>query len=160
MLCPFCQHRKDRVVESRESREGHVIRRRRECLSCGRRYTTYERSEEIPYMVVKKDGRRERFNRSKILAGVLRACEKRPVPRRELEKIVERVERMLVSSQEGEVKTEAIGKLVMQQLKEVDKVAYVRFASVYREFGDIREFQDEIERLHKRQRGNAPKSTA
>ncbi len=110
-------------------------------------------------MVVKKDARRERFNRSKILAGVLRACEKRPVPRRELEQIVETVERMLVSSQEGEVTTEAIGELVMQQLKEIDKVAYVRFASVYREFRDVREFQDEIERLHRRQRRRASKST-
>ncbi len=147
MLCPFCQHRKDRVIESRESREGHVIRRRRECLSCGRRYTTYERSEEIPYMVVKKDGRRERFNRSKILSGVLRACEKRPIPRREQEQIVERVERMLSSSREGEITTEAIGRLVMDQLKETDQVAYVRFASVHREFRDVREFQDEIDRL-------------
>ena len=147
MLCPFCQHRKDRVVESRESREGHVIRRRRECLFCRRRYTTYERSEEIPYMVVKKDGRRERFNRSKILSGVLRACEKRPIPRREQEQIVERVERMLSSSREGEITTEAIGRLVMDQLKETDQVAYVRFASVHREFRDVREFQDEIDRL-------------
>ena len=104
-------------------------------------------------MVVKKDGRRERFNRSKILAGVLRACEKRPVPRKELDQIVERVERRLQSSQDGEVKTEVIGKLVMEQLKEIDKIAYVRFASVYREFRDVREFQDEVERLHKRQRG-------
>jgi len=154
MLCPFCQHRKDRVIESRESRGGYVIRRRRECLSCLRRYTTYERSEEIPHMVVKKDGRRERFNRSKILAGVLRACEKRPVPRKELDQIVERVERRLQSSQEGEVKTEVVGKLVMEQLKEIDKIAYVRFASVYREFRDVREFQDEVERLHKRQARN------
>ena len=104
-------------------------------------------------MVVKKDGRRERFNRSKLLAGVLRACEKRPVPRKELDQIVERVERKLQSSQEGEVKTEVVGKLVMEQLKEIDKIAYVRFASVYREFRDVREFQDEVERLHKRQRG-------
>lgn len=147
MLCPSCQHRKDRVIESRESREGHVIRRRRECLSCSRRYTTYERSEEIPYMVVKKDGRRERFNRSKILSGVLRACEKRPIPRREQEQIVERVERMLSSSREGEITTESIGSLVMDQLKETDQVAYVRFASVHREFRDVREFQDEIDRL-------------
>ncbi len=110
-------------------------------------------------MVVKKDGRRERFNRSKILAGVLRACEKRPVPRKELEQIVERVERALQSSQDGEVKTKVIGKLVMEQLKEIDKIAYVRFASVYREFRDVREFQDEVERLHKRQRGTTSKST-
>ena len=127
-----------------------MIRRRRECLSCLRRYTTYERSDEIPYMVVKKDGRREAFDRSKVLAGVLRACEKRPVPRKELDQIVERVERRLHSSQEGEVKTEVIGKLVMEQLKEIDKIAYVRFASVYRDFRDVREFLDEVERLRKR----------
>ncbi len=136
-----------------------MIRRRRECLACGRRYTTYERSEEVPYMVVKKDGRRERFDRSKILSGVLRACEKRPVPRKQQEQIVERVERMLSSSREGEIKTEAIGRLVMDQLKETDQVAYVRFASVHREFRDVREFQDEIDRLDERRGGPAPKST-
>ena len=149
MICPDCRHRKDRVVESRESRDGEVIRRRRECLACGRRFTTYERAEEIPYMVIKKDGQRELFDRSKILSGVLKACEKRPVPGRDIETVVTQIEKTVVGRREGEVTTEHIGQVVMEKLKELDKVAYVRFASVYLEFRDVGEFRKEIERLFK-----------
>ena len=152
MICPHCHNRKDRVVESREARDGEVIRRRRECLSCGRRFTTYERGEEIPYMVIKKDGEREFFDRSKILSGVLKACEKRPVPGRDMERVVTRVEKIVLGRREGEVTTEYIGQAVMERLKELDKVAYVRFASVYLEFRDVDEFREEIERLFKPRR--------
>jgi transcriptional repressor NrdR len=140
MLCPFCEHIADKVVDSRESKEGNVIRRRRECLGCGRRFTTYERIDDIPYMVVKKDGRRERFDRQKVLNGLLRACEKRPVSMGSLQELVAEAEVMTVESPDRECSTSRIGELLMQRLKAIDKVAYVRFASVYRDFQDEEQF--------------------
>jgi transcriptional repressor NrdR len=137
----------DKVVDSRESKEGDVIRRRRECLECGRRFTSYERVDEIPNMVIKKDGRRERFERQKLVAGMLRACEKRPVTVAALEAIADRVEATLQERPEKEMATAEIGALVMQELKRLDKVAYVRFASVYRDFRDIGEFMTELKDL-------------
>jgi len=147
MKCPFCAHLGDKVVDSRESREGEVIRRRRECLECGRRFTSYERIDEIPYMVVKKDGSRERFERQKLIAGLLKACEKRPVSVSALERIADRVESTLQEKAEKEMTTDEIGAFVMQELKGLDKVAYVRFASVYRHFRDIGEFMTELKGL-------------
>ncbi len=147
MKCPYCGHLGDKVVDSRESREGEVIRRRRECLECGRRFTSYERVDEIPYMVVKKDGRRERFERQKLIAGLLRACEKRPVSVAALELIADRVEMTLQDRPEKEMATADIGAFVMQELKRLDKVAYVRFASVYRHFRDVGEFMTELRDL-------------
>jgi transcriptional repressor NrdR len=145
--CPYCTHLGDKVVDSRESKEGEVIRRRRECLSCGRRFTSYERIDEIPYMVVKKDGSRERFERQKLIAGLLKACEKRPVSVAALETIADRVEATLQERPEKEMGTAEIGSFVMQELKKLDKVAYVRFASVYRHFRDIGEFMTELKDL-------------
>jgi len=147
MKCPYCAHLGDKVVDSRESKEGEVIRRRRECLGCGRRFTSYERIDEIPYMVVKKDGSRERFERQKLIAGLLRACEKRPVSVAALEAIADRVEGTLQDRPEKEMATAEIGAFVMQELKKLDKVAYVRFASVYRDFRDIVEFMAELKDL-------------
>jgi transcriptional repressor NrdR len=147
MKCPFCAHLGDKVVDSRESREGEVIRRRRECLGCGKRFTSYERIDEIPYMVVKKDGTRERFERQKLVAGLLKACEKRPVSVSSLEAIADRVESTLQERSEKEITTHEVGTFVMQQLKTLDKVAYVRFASVYRHFRDIGEFMTELKDL-------------
>src|SRR6185312_5667811 len=147
MKCPYCGYGQDRVVDSRESKEADAIRRRRECEKCGRRFTTYERIDEIPYMVVKKDGRRERFDRQKVLSGLLRACEKRPVPSTQLEKIVDAAESFRVDSPERERSTREIGELIMEQLKKLDTVAYIRFASVYRDFTDVREFKEELEGL-------------
>jgi len=135
--CPYCHHLGDKVVDSRESKEGEVIRRRRECLVCGRRFTSYERIDEIPYMVVKKDGSRERFERQKLIAGMLKACEKRPVSVSALEKVADRVEGILQERPEKEIATAEIGRMVMQALKALDEVAYVRFASVYRNFRDV-----------------------
>jgi transcriptional repressor NrdR len=145
--CPYCGHLGDKVVDSRESKEGEVIRRRRECLECGRRFTSYERIDEIPYMVVKKDGSRERFERQKVIAGLLKACEKRPVSVSALEGIADRVEATLQDRPEKEIGTAEIGSFVMQELKRLDKVAYVRFASVYRHFRDIGEFMTELRDL-------------
>ena len=147
MKCPYCGHPGDKVVDSRESKEGEVIRRRRECLECGRRFTSYERIDEIPYMVVKKDGRRERFERQKLVAGLLKACEKRPVRVAALEAIADRVETALQEKPEREISTEEIGAFVMQELKQLDKVAFVRFASVYRNFRDLDEFKHELNEL-------------
>jgi len=149
MKCPFCGHAEDKVVDSRESREGEAIRRRRQCLGCRRRFTTYERIDEIPYMVVKKDGRREKFDRQKVLAGLLRACEKRPISMGKLESIVNEAEALVVESTDRERSTREIGQLLMERLKKLDKVAYVRFASVYQDFKDIREFMDELKVLLK-----------
>ena len=149
MKCPFCGHIEDKVVDSRESKEGDSIRRRRECLSCERRFTTYERVDEIPYMVVKKDGRRERFDRQKVLSGLLRACEKRPVSMTQMEDVVREVETMVMESAERECPSKEIGQIVMKRLRELDKVAYVRFASVYLDFKDIKEFMDELKDLLK-----------
>jgi transcriptional repressor NrdR len=145
--CPYCTHLGDKVVDSRESKEGDVIRRRRECLECGRRFTSYERIDEIPYMVVKKDGRRERFERHKLVAGLLRACEKRPVRAAALEALADKVESSLQEKPEREISTEEIGAFVMRELKQLDKVAFVRFASVYRNFRDLDEFRDELNAL-------------
>jgi transcriptional repressor NrdR len=145
--CPFCGHLGDKVVDSRESKEGEVIRRRRECLECSRRFTSYERIDEIPYMVVKKDGSRERFERQKLIAGLLKACEKRPVSVAALEAVADRVEAALQDKPEKEIATAEIGAFVMQELKRLDKVAYVRFASVYRHFRDIGEFMTELKDL-------------
>lgn len=147
MKCPYCSHLGDKVVDSRESKEGEVIRRRRECLECGRRFTSYERIDEIPYMVVKKDGRRERFERQKLVAGLLKACEKRPVRVAALEAIADRVEAALQEKSDREMSTEDIGAFVMHELKHLDKVAFVRFASVYRNFRDLDEFKDELNEL-------------
>ena len=147
MKCPYCGHLGDKVVDSRESKEGDAIRRRRECLECGRRFTSYERIDEIPYMVVKKDGRRERFERQKLVAGLLKACEKRPVRIPALEAIADRIETILQDKPEREISTEAIGAQVMSELKHLDKVAFVRFASVYRNFRDLDEFKDELNAL-------------
>jgi len=147
MKCPFCAHLGDKVVDSRESKEGEVIRRRRECLGCGRRFTSYERIDEIPYMVVKKDGSRERFDRQKLIGGLLKACEKRPVSVAALEKVADRVESSLQDRLEKEITTEEIGAFVMNELRRLDKVAYVRFASVYRHFRDINEFMTELKDL-------------
>ena len=147
MKCPYCAHLGGKVVDSRESREGEVIRRRRECLGCGKRFTSYERIDEIPYMVVKKDGSRERFERQKLVAGLLKACEKRPVSVAALEAVADRVESTLQDRTEKEMATAEIGSFVMQELKKLDKVAYVRFASVYRHFRDIGEFMTELKDL-------------
>jgi transcriptional repressor NrdR len=149
MRCPFCGHIEDKVVDSREARTGDTIRRRRECAKCGRRFTTYERIDEIPYMVVKKDGRREKFDRQKILTGLMKACEKRPVPMSRMEEIVDEAEAQVAEAAEKERPTAELGQLVMDRLKTLDKVAYVRFASVYLEFKDIREFMDELKDLLK-----------
>lgn len=147
MRCPFCGHIEDKVVDSRESKDADSIRRRRECLACGRRFTSYERIDEIPYMVVKKDGRREIFDRSKILAGLLRACEKRPISMGQLESIVDEVEKEVQDSPDRELPTSDVGKIIMKRLKSLDKVAYVRFASVYLEFEDVTEFMTELKVL-------------
>ena len=149
MKCPFCAHVDDKVIDSREGRNGDTIRRRRECLKCSRRFTTYERIDEIPYMVIKKDGRRERFERQKILQGLLKACEKRPVPTPKLEAIVDEVEGVVQEATERELTTTEIGEMIMQQLKKLDKVAYVRFASVYMDFKDVQEFMSELKSLLK-----------
>ena len=147
MRCPFCGHTLDRVVDSRESREASLIRRRRECLSCGRRFTSYERIDEIPYMVVKKNGRREKFDRNKVLSGLLKACEKRPVSPAVLESIVDQVERHVLDTPDRELPTVEIGRILLSELRNVDKVAYLRFASVYLEFEDVSEFMREVNEL-------------
>ena len=147
MTCPFCGHKEDRVVDSRESKEGDVIRRRRQCLGCERRFTTYERSDEIPYMVVKKDGRREKFDRQKVLNGLLKACEKRPVPMAKLAEVVDEVEAKLGDNPDREITTTEIGEMLMDSLRGLDKIAYVRFASVYRDFQDVEAFLNELKTL-------------
>jgi len=149
MKCPFCGHLQDKVVDSRESKEGEAIRRRRQCLACQRRFTSYERIDEIPYMAVKKDGRRERFDRQKVLAGLLKACEKRPVSMIQLETIADKAEAMVQESSEREVTTRSVGEMIMNELKNLDKVAYVRFASVYLDFKDVQEFMTELKDLLK-----------
>ncbi len=149
MRCPYCDHAESKVIDSRESKNGFTIRRRRECLSCAKRFTTYEKIEEIPYMVVKKDGQRQRFDDQKLLKGLLKACEKRPIAIAALEEIVEEIETMLQDRAEKEMPAEEIGQYVMRRLHELDKVAYVRFASVYRDFKDVVEFKEELERILK-----------
>ena len=147
MKCPFCGYGESKVIDSRPAEEGTSIRRRRECLSCGKRFTTYETVESLPMVVVKKDGSRQSFDRRKVLGGMIRACEKRPVPLAELEKIAEEIEQDLQNSMEREVSTEDIGEKVMDRLRTVDQVAYVRFASVYRQFKDIDTFMTELNKL-------------
>jgi len=147
--CPFCGHVEDKVVDSREAKIGDTIRRRRQCEKCRRRFTTYERIDEIPYMVIKKDGRREKFDRQKVLAGLLKACEKRPVPMSKLEALVNEIEAHVAESPDRERPATELGELVMSRLKKLDKVAYVRFASVYLDFKDVREFMDELKDLLK-----------
>ena len=147
MRCPFCSHLQDKVVDSRESKEGEAIRRRRECLACERRFTTYERIDEVPYMVVKKDGRREKFDRQKVLAGLLKACEKRPVSMGKLSEMVNQVESKVSDSPDREISTTEIGEFLMESLRELDKIAYVRFASVYRDFQDEQAFFNELKNL-------------
>ena len=152
MTCPFCAHRQDRVIDSRESKEGDVIRRRRECLKCERRFTTYERSDEVPYMVVKRDGRREKFDRQKVMNGLLRACEKRPIGMSKLADTIDEVESKLAESPDKEISTTEIGELVMERLRSLDKVAYVRFASVYRDFQDAEAFLKELKEMVRQKR--------
>ncbi|MEO5925505.1 MAG: transcriptional regulator NrdR [Bryobacteraceae bacterium] len=150
MTCPFCAHREDKVIDSRESKEGDVIRRRRECLKCERRFTTYERSDDIPFMVVKRDGRREKFERQKVLEGLLRSCQKRPVGVAKLAEVVDAVESRLSENADREISTTEIGEMVMERLKGLDKIAYVRFASVYRDFQDVEAFFTELKDLFQR----------
>ena len=147
MKCPFCNHIEDKVVDSRESREGDAIRRRRQCLGCERRFTTYERIDEVPYMVIKKDGRREKFDRQKVLAGLLKACEKRPVSMGRLAELVNQVEAKVTDSADREISTIEIGEMLMEALRDLDKIAYVRFASVYRDFQDEQAFFNELKNL-------------
>ncbi len=147
MRCPYCKKIQDKVIDSRESAEGVAIRRRRECLKCGRRFTTYERVEEVPLLVIKKDQRRELYDRNKVLAGVQKACEKRPVSREAQEKIVDDLEKMLDEKYEKEVPSSALGEFIMDELINLDQVAYVRFASVYRQFKDINHFLKELKGL-------------
>lgn len=153
MKCPFCGHLEDKVIDSRESREGEAIRRRRQCLGCDKRFTTYEKIDEIPYMVVKKDGRREKFDRQKVLSGLLRACEKRPISMGKLAELVDEVENRITEVAEREISTTEIGEMLVQRLRELDKVAYVRFASVYRDFQDVEAFVAELKDLIQKKRG-------
>ena len=147
MKCPFCGYSESKVIDSRPAEEGTSIRRRRECLSCGKRFTTYETVESLPMVVMKKDGSRQSFDRRKVLAGMIRACEKRPVPLADLERIAAEIEQDLQNSMEREISTEDVGEKVMERLRKVDQVAYVRFASVYRQFKDIDTFKEELNKL-------------
>jgi len=147
MRCPFCEHDDTKVIDSRHTEDGHAIRRRRECESCGKRFTTYEKIEQMILMVIKKDGSREAFDRNKIMNGIIKACEKRPVPMAEIEKVVDDIERGLNNMMEKEVESTFIGELIMENLRKLDEVAYVRFASVYRQFTDVNTFVAEIEKL-------------
>lgn len=152
MKCPFCDELEDKVVDSRMAKEGEVVRRRRECLGCKRRYTTYERVEEILPVVVKKDGRRESFDRTKILSGLKKACEKRPISTATIEAVTDRIEKRIQEMGESEIESRIVGEEVMKELHQLDQVAYVRFASVYREFKDIDQFMDELKSLAQQRR--------
>lgn len=147
MRCPYCENQDTKVIDSRPTEEGHAIRRRRGCEKCGKRFTTYEKVEESIIMIIKKDGRREAFDRNKVLNGIIKACEKRPVSLAEMERVAANIERGLNNLMEKEVESTFIGELVMEQLKELDEVAYVRFASVYRQFTDVNTFVKEIEKI-------------
>lgn len=149
MRCLFCGHLESKVIDSRSTEEGTTIRRRRECLECGKRFTTYEKIETIPMIVIKKDGLRETFDREKVLNGILRACEKRPVTLSEIEKLIDDIESKLYNMLEREVTSEKIGEMVMERLKELDDIAYVRFASVYRQFKDVNSFMEELAKIIK-----------
>lgn len=153
MKCPFCGFPEDKVIDSRESKEGELIRRRRECLQCTRRFTTYERIDEIPYMVVKKDGRREKFDRQKVMTGLLKASEKRPVSMGQLAAMIDEIEGRLSETPDRELSTTEVGEMLMDRLRTIDKIAYVRFASVYRDFQDVEAFVNEITDLV-RQKGS------
>lgn len=150
MKCPFCEHEESKVIDSRPTDEGEAIRRRRECLKCSKRFTTYEKIENIPLMVVKKDGSRQMFDRMKLLNGIMRACEKRPVPTGEMERIVNEIEAATQNFLEREISSQKMGEMVMERLQQIDEVAYVRFASVYRQFKDINTFVEEVNKLLKR----------
>ncbi|MBS3101825.1 transcriptional regulator NrdR [Candidatus Woesearchaeota archaeon] len=150
MKCPYCSNEETKVVDKRETESLSVTRRRRECLKCGKRFTTYEKVEELEIVIVKKDGRRERFDRHKLLTGLVKACEKRPVSMEKIEKVVEEIEADLRERGESEVPSKKIGEIVMRKLKSLDKVAYIRFASVYREFEDIERFEEELDKLQKK----------
>jgi len=158
MKCPFCGDLDNRVIDSRLSKDGAVIRRRRECLECARRFTTYERVEEVMPLVIKKDGRREPFDRMKILLGLKKACEKRPISITTLEKVVDKIEHKILESGEKEIPSTVIGEEVMKELYHLDHIAYVRFASVYRSFKDINQFMDELKELLDRQKQEKAKS--
>ena len=150
MKCPYCGYNESKVIDSRPTDDGNSIRRRRECLSCTKRFTTYEIMESVPVVVVKKDGSRQRFDRNKVLSGMVKACEKRPVSLEVLERATDEIEQTLLSSLEKEIPVENIGNLVMEKLKAIDEVAYVRFASVYRQFKDINTFMEELSKLLKK----------
>ena len=154
MRCPFCEHDDTKVIDSRHTEDGHAIRRRRECDACGKRFTTYEKIEQMILMVIKKDGSREAFDRNKIMNGIIKACEKRPVPMAEIEKVVDEIERGLNNMMEKEVESTFIGELIMESLRKLDEVAYVRFASVYRQFSDINTFMEELTRLLNKKNSN------
>ncbi len=147
MRCPYCSYSESKVIDSRPAEEGTTIRRRRECLSCGKRFTTYEIMERLPLMVIKRDGRRQSFDRMKVIGGMVKACEKRPVPMEQIERIANEIEQELQSSLEREVSSAQIGEMIMDRLKDLDQVAYVRFASVYRQFKDINTFLEELNKL-------------
>ena len=153
MRCPFCEHDDTKVIDSRHTEDGHAIRRRRECDGCGKRFTTYEKIEQMILMVINKDGSREAFDRNKIMNGIIKACEKRPVPMAEIEKVVDDIERGLNNMMEKEVESTFIGELIMESLRKLDEVAYVRFASVYRQFSDINTFFEELSELLKKKNG-------
>lgn len=150
MKCPYCGYEESKVIDSRPTDEGERIRRRRECLKCGKRFTTYEMIESLPIIVIKKDKSRETFNRQKLMNGLLRACEKRPVSIETLDRIIDEIETIIQNSLDREVSSDKIGELVMEKLKSTDEVAYVRFASVYRQFKDISTFMDELNKLLKK----------
>ncbi len=147
MRCPYCSFSESKVIDSRPAEEGTTIRRRRECLNCGKRFTTYEVMERLPLLVIKRDGSRQSFDRMKVITGMVKACEKRPVPVDQIERVAEEVEQELQSSLEREVSSAQIGEMIMDRLKDLDQVAYVRFASVYRQFKDINTFLDELNKL-------------
>jgi len=145
--CPYCEYQESKVVDSRPTDEGQAIRRRRECISCGKRFTTYEKIEELPIVVVKKDGNRQVYDRNKLMNGIIKACEKRPVSMSSIEQIVDDIEKTIFNSLENEISSTQIGELVMNKLKDIDEVAYVRFASVYRQFKDVNSFMDELKKI-------------
>ncbi len=147
MRCPYCDYYESKVIDSRPTDEGQAIRRRRECTKCSKRFTTYEKIEDIPLVVIKKDGNRQSYNRNKLLNGIIRACEKRPVSMKVIEDVVDEIEKSLFNSMEREITTDLIGEMVMNRLKNIDEVAYVRFASVYRQFKDLNTFMDELKKI-------------
>ena len=147
MKCPYCEYQESKVVDSRPTDEGQAIRRRRECISCGKRFTTYEKIEELPIVVVKKDGNRQVYDRNKLMNGIIKACEKRPVSMSSIEQIVDDIEKTIFNSLENEITSTQIGELVMNKLKDIDEVAYVRFASVYRQFKDVNSFMEELKKI-------------